>query len=98
LNLLTYPWAGFEDANVSVVVNPDKTGNNLSNKVVKRKPSGAQVYAGASLNLDSKVDFSKGTKVKVNVWSPKVERKYYLKRKCQHHRKMEMETQPFCRG
>jgi hypothetical protein len=42
------------------VVNPDKTGNNLSSKVVKiEKPSGAQVYAGASLNLDSNVDFLK---------------------------------------
>jgi hypothetical protein len=77
---LTYPWAGFGDANVSVVVNPDKTGNNLSNKVVKiEKPVGAQVYAGASLNLDSKVDFSKGTKVKVNVWSPKVGAKILFK-------------------
>jgi hypothetical protein len=27
---------------------------------VLKKPSGAQVYAGASLNLDSKVDFAKG--------------------------------------
>ena len=37
---LTYPWAGFGAADfsgipVSVVVNPDKTGNNVSNKVVK---------------------------------------------------------------
>jgi hypothetical protein len=40
----------FWSATVSVVVNPDKTGNNLSNKVLKiEKPSGAQVYAGASL-------------------------------------------------
>jgi hypothetical protein len=58
---LTYPWAGFGSATfgaipVSVVVNPDKTGNNLSNKVLKiEKPSGA---------IDSKVDFTKGTKVK----------------------------------
>jgi len=82
---LTYPWAGFGAADfgaipVSVVVNPDKTGNNLSNKVVKiEKPSGAQVWAGASLNLDSNIDFSKGTKVKVNVWSPKVGAKILFK-------------------
>jgi hypothetical protein len=36
------------------VVNPDKTGNNLSNKVVKIEKNQRQVYAGASLNLDSK--------------------------------------------
>lgn len=75
---LTYPWAGFGASDfgaipVSVVTNPDKSGSNVSNKVVKiEKATGAQVWAGASLNLDSKVDFTKGTKVKVAVWSPKV--------------------------
>jgi hypothetical protein len=75
---LTYPWSGFGSSDfnaipVSVVTNPDKTGSNVSNKVVKiEKAAGAQVWAGASLDLDSKVDFSKGTKVKVAVWSPKV--------------------------
>lgn len=75
---LTYPWAGFGASDfgaipVSVVTNPDKSGSNVSNKVVKiEKTAGAQVWAGASLNLDSKVDFTKGTKVKVAVWSPKV--------------------------
>ncbi|WP_339919711.1 hypothetical protein [uncultured Flavobacterium sp.] len=89
---LTYPWAGFGAADfsgipVSVVVNPDKTGNNVSNKVVKiEKTAGAQVWAGASLNLDSKVDFSKGTKVNVNVWSPKAGAKILLK--------MEVSTSP----
>jgi hypothetical protein len=34
---------------------------------------------GASLNLDSKVDFTKGTKVKINVWSPKVGAKILFK-------------------
>jgi hypothetical protein len=47
---------------VSVVVNPDKTGNNLSNKVVKIENHQSKVYAGASLNLDSKVDFLKEQK------------------------------------
>lgn len=89
---LTYPWAGFGAADfgaipAAVIANPDKSGNNLSNKVVKiEKPSGAQVWAGASLNLDAKVDFTKGTKVKVNVWSPKVGAKILLK--------MEVSTSP----
>ncbi|GGA86848.1 hypothetical protein GCM10008015_29400 [Flavobacterium palustre] len=89
---LTYPWAGFGAADfgaipASVIINPDKSGNNLSNKVVKiEKPSGAQVWAGASLNLDTKVDFTKGTKVKVNVWSPKVGAKILFK--------MEVSTSP----
>jgi hypothetical protein len=75
---LTYPWGGFGASDfgaipVSVVANPDKSGSNVSNKVVKiEKAAGAQVWAGASLDLDAKVDFSKGTKVKMAVWSPKV--------------------------
>jgi hypothetical protein len=32
------------------------------------------------LNLDSNVDFSKGTKVKINVWSPKVGAKILFKK------------------
>jgi hypothetical protein len=46
--------------------------------VLVEKPSGAQVYAGASLNLDSNVDFTKGTS-KINVWSPKVGAKILFK-------------------
>ena len=73
---LTYPWAGFGASDygaipVSVITNPDKSGINVSNKVLKiEKAAGAQTWAGASLDLDSKVDFSKGTKVKMAVWSP----------------------------
>ncbi|WPR73011.1 hypothetical protein SLW70_07800 [Flavobacterium sp. NG2] len=75
---LTYKWNGFGASDfgaipASVVTNPDQTGNNVSSKVVKiEKPAGAQVWAGASLDLDSNVNFTKGTKIKVNVWSPKV--------------------------
>ncbi|MEL1254825.1 hypothetical protein AAEO57_13625 [Flavobacterium sp. DGU38] len=74
---ITYAWGGFGDAGfgpipVAVVANPSKTGTNLSDKVVKiEKPSGAQVWAGASLNLENTIDFTKGTTVKINVWSPK---------------------------
>lgn len=89
---LTYTWAGFGASDygpipAGVVTNPDKSGINVSNKVVKiEKTAGAQVWAGASLNLDSKVDFSKGTKVKVAVWSPKVGAVILLK--------MEVSTSP----
>lgn len=75
---LTYTWSGFGSADygsipAGVVTNPDKSGANTSNNVVKiEKLSGAQVWAGASLSLESIVDFSKGTTVKVAVWSPKV--------------------------
>ncbi|KAF2334965.1 PKD domain-containing protein [Flavobacterium daemonense] len=70
---LTYNWGGFGNVIASMTTNPDKTGANVSDKVVKmEKKSGAETWAGASLNLDASPDFSKGTKVKVAVWSPKV--------------------------
>lgn len=89
---LTYTWSGFGDANfgpipAAVIANPEKSGINISDKVIKiEKPSGAQVWAGASLNLDSSVDFSKGTTVKVSVWSPKAGAKILYK--------MEVSTSP----
>ncbi len=89
---LTYTWSGFGDASfgpipAAVITNPDKTGLNVSDKVVKiEKTSGAQVWAGASLNLESTIDFTKGTKVKVAVWSPKVGAKILYK--------MEVSTSP----
>ncbi|WP_343618518.1 hypothetical protein [Flavobacterium sp.] len=70
---LTYTWGGFGNVDASVVTNPNKTGLNVSNKVVKLdKKSGAETWGGASLNLENTLDFTKGTKVKVLVWSPKV--------------------------
>ncbi|KFF05969.1 hypothetical protein [Flavobacterium reichenbachii] len=69
---LTFAWSGFGNINSSVVTNPYKTGLNVSEKVVKlEKKSGAETWSGASLNLESTPDFSKGTTVKVAVWSPK---------------------------
>lgn len=69
---LTFGWGGFGTVDASIATNPDKTGANVSDKVVKiDKKTGAETWGGASLNLESVPDFSKGTKVKVNVWSPR---------------------------
>ena len=75
---LSYAWAGFGDANygpipATVVANPDPTGINTSANVLKiTKTAGAQTWAGASLALSGPVDFSNGTTITVNVWSPRV--------------------------
>jgi hypothetical protein len=70
---LTYGWGGFGGVNASIATNPNKTGINVSDKVVKMdKTNGAQVWGGASLNLEKNPDFAQGTKVKLKVWSPKV--------------------------
>lgn len=69
---LTYSWGGFGNVDASVVTNPNKTGLNVSNKVVKLdKKAGAETWGGASLNFENPFDATKGTKVKVTVWSPK---------------------------
>jgi hypothetical protein len=73
---LNYEWIGFGNASygaipTAVIANPDKTGSNTTNKVLKiTKTAGSQVWAGASQELASGIDFSAGTKIKVVVWSP----------------------------
>ncbi len=74
---LTFDWVGFGDANfgpipAAVVNNPNPSGINTSSKVLEiNKTGGAQVWAGASLNLTNPIDFGLGTTVKVKVWSPR---------------------------
>lgn len=70
---LTYAWGGFGNVDASVIANPNKTGINVSNKVLKLdKKSLAETWGGASLNLENTLDYTKGTTVKINVWSPKI--------------------------
>ncbi|WP_289044496.1 hypothetical protein [uncultured Olleya sp.] len=72
---LTYTWTGFGDAGfgpipAAVTTNPDASGINTSANVLELiKTAGAQVWAGASMDLDGAVDFSNGTTVKMKVWS-----------------------------
>jgi len=69
---LTYPWGGFGNVDASIIANPNKTGINVSDKVLKLdKKSLAEVWGGASLNLENTLDYTKGTTVKINVWSPR---------------------------
>ncbi len=68
---LNYTWGGFGGANAQVIDNPDMSGINTSAKVVELdKSAGAETWAGASLKLDQPLDFSQGTAIKMNVWSP----------------------------
>jgi len=70
---LTYTWGGFGNIDASVIANPNKTGINVSDKVLKLdKKAQAETWGGASLNLESTFDATKGTTVKINVWSPRV--------------------------
>jgi PKD domain len=78
---LTYSWVGFGGStSAQVIDNPNKTGVNTSNKVVSiQKTADAPSWAGASLALTAPIDLTKGTKIKVTVWSPKVGAKIRFK-------------------
>ncbi len=68
---LAYSWVGFGGASAQVVDNPDMSGMNTSDKVVElTEEAGAQTWAGASLQLDEPLNFSQGTAIKMNAWSP----------------------------
>ena len=73
---LNYNWIGFGNSGygpipTAVITNPDRRGSNTTAKVLKvTKTVGSQVWAGASQDLDSRINFSAGTKIKVAVWSP----------------------------
>lgn len=70
--VLTYPWGGFGGANPSIVANPDISSGNSSNTVMQlEKTAGSEVWAGASMALDEPMDFSAGTEIAINVWSPR---------------------------
>ena len=61
----------FEPIPAAIVDNPDPSGSNTSGKVFEiEKTSGAQVWAGAGISLDGATDFTNGTTVTVDVWSP----------------------------
>ncbi len=74
---LAYEWVGFGAADfgpipAAVISNPDMSGSNTSANVVEiTKTAGAQVWAGASLQLDGAIDFTPGTTALVKVWSPR---------------------------
>ncbi len=68
---LNYSWGGFGGATGAVIDNPNSAGINTSSKVTRlTKGSGAEVWAGISLNLDEAVDFSGGTTIRMKVWAP----------------------------
>ena len=74
---ITYDWIGFGASDfgpipAGVIPNPDVSGVNTSDNVSYiEKTAGAQVWAGASLNLSEAIDFTGGTIISMNTWSPR---------------------------
>lgn len=73
----TFNWIGFGASDfgpipAAIINNPDPSGINTSSRVLEIiKTAGAQVWAGASLNLSGPLNFGDGTTATVKVWSPK---------------------------
>jgi PKD repeat protein len=59
----------FGNSTAAVIANPDATGINMSSKVVETG-HGNETWAGFFVNLDSKLDFSTQTTIKLKVWAP----------------------------
>ncbi len=63
--------ADFGPIPTAIIDNPDPTGVNTTAKVLEvHKTGGAQVWAGAGMSLTGPIDFSDGTTINVDVWSP----------------------------
>ena len=69
-----YGVIGFEGTEVAVEANPDMSGINVSNTVVKStKTNGAAFFAGSAMGLTVPIDFSVSESVSIKTWSPKAD-------------------------
>ncbi|MBT3919948.1 MAG: T9SS type A sorting domain-containing protein, partial [Flavobacteriaceae bacterium] len=69
-----YNVIGFEGADSAVEVNPDPSGINTSNTVVRTtKTEGAAFFAGTLMGLDVPIDFSETESISIKTWSPKAD-------------------------
>ena len=69
---IDYNVIGFEGADAAVEANPDASGENTSDTVVRStKTEGAQFFAGTAMTLDVAIDFSESESISIKTWSPK---------------------------
>ncbi|MFM1878266.1 MAG: hypothetical protein RLZZ241_1132 [Bacteroidota bacterium] len=71
--LVNYQFTGFGGVDPAIVIeNPDASGSNTTARVAQlSKTAGAETWAGATIDLGEPIDFSAGTTVKMQVWSPR---------------------------
>ena len=69
-----YNVIGFGNVDVAVEANPDPSGINTSNTVVRStKTVGAEFWGGAEMALDAVIDFSASESISIKTWSPKAD-------------------------
>lgn len=69
---VTYTLEGFGGADLSMVDNPDQSGDNTSAKVAQLiKNNGSEVWAGGFMQVPEPIDFGQSTDFTMKVWSPK---------------------------
>ncbi len=59
----------FDGGSAEVITNPDASGINTSDNVLKYVKSSGQTWGGFSLSLDTAIDFTAGDVFSVKVWS-----------------------------
>ena len=62
-------WTTFGNSTDTVIPNPDMSGINTSAKVLETV-HGNETWSGLYVNLQSKLDFSTQTTIKIKVWAP----------------------------
>ena len=65
-------FTSFGNANVTVITNPDMSGENTSATVAELdKPNGAEVWAGTFFDITTPIDLNTYSTVTLKSWSPK---------------------------
>jgi hypothetical protein len=69
-----YNVGGFGGVEPAVEANPDPSGENTSNTVVRStKTVGAEFWGGVEMSLDTAIDFSASEMISIKTWSPKAD-------------------------
>ncbi len=74
-----FNWIGFDGGNVTVINNPQKVGDNTSNRVGRMVKSAGQPWGGALITLGAPINFSANKIFRMKVFSPRVGAKVLLK-------------------
>ncbi len=83
MELAEIPWdaiiTDFDGGALTRIQNPDKSGINTSDNVLRMVKGIGAPWAGAFFNLGSAIDFSTEKEIKAQVWSPRSDAKVLFK-------------------